>query len=225
MHRSGVNLQEQFLNISRQMEDDFIYPTTVAECSSMLRTEAAKLQTIIHDHHNHRQNERATQIAALNATGIPQDKAKATILRLIQVAEDISTVHRKIETQMKRSNRESITRVEMPLDSAENPRTCTQWKVVDVPPSEVLNILQQCKSVHFGQAHGSPFTVDPLIGTFGYGCTLAARQVLNGNFDFDTITDTSVAAILKHLTQQQVCQQDTIKPEISLSAFTSKLKS
>jgi hypothetical protein len=85
----------------------------------------------------------------------------------------------------------------VPIDPSENPRTCTQWKVVDVP-SEGLEVLQQRNQVHFGQAHGSPsFAVDPLVRTFGYGgCIMVARQALNRNFDFDTITDTSVTAIL-----------------------------
>ena len=126
---------------------------------------------------------------------------------------------------MKRSTRESITRVEVPVDPLDNPRTCIQWKVVDVPP-EVLYVLQERNRVHFGQAHGSaPFTIEPLLGTFGYGgCTMAARQVLNGNFDFDMITDTSVSTILKHMKQQNARQRHAIRPEISLSSFISKLK-
>ena len=221
MHRTGVNSQAQLVHIREQLEYDFINRTTVAECSSILRAEASKLRTIIHEHHNHRHNERATQIAALNASGLPQDKAKAKVLRQLEVAEFISSVHRKIKTQMKQSVRERITRVEVPIDPLDNPRTCTQWKVVDVP-SDVLDVLQKRNRVHFGQAHGSPFTIDPLVGTFGYGGTsLAARQVLNGNYDFDTITDTSVAVILKHLKQQTVRHQHAIRPEISLQAFVS----
>ena len=53
---------------------------------------------------------------------------------------------------------------------------------------------------------------------------MAARQVLNGNFDFDMITDTSVSTILKHMKQQNARQRHAIRPEISLSSFISKLK-
>jgi hypothetical protein len=123
------------------------------------------------------------------------------------------------------STRDSITRVEIPSNPSDDPKTCTQWKVVDVP-SEVLEVLQKRNRIHFGQAHGTPFTVKPLVGYFGYsGCTLAGRQVLNGNFDFDTVTDTSIAAILKHMKKQNACQRHAIRPEITLSAFQSKLKS
>lgn len=167
MHHTGINLQEQIFQIGRQIEAHFIHPTTVPECSSKLRSAATELREIIRNHHDHRQQERATQIAALNATGLPRDKAKATVLRQLETAESISSVHRKIKLQMKKSVRESITRVEVPINPSDNPKTCTQWKVVDVP-SDVLDVLQKRNRVHFGQAHGSPFPIDPLVGSFGY---------------------------------------------------------
>lgn len=225
MHRNRIDLNEQVLSIGRQIEPDFIHPATVSECSQMLRAAAKELQEIVRHHHTHRHNERTNQIAALNATGIPRDKAQARILTQIQKAESISSVHRKIETQMTSAKNQSITRVEIPVNPTDNPKTCTEWKVVDIP-SEVLEALQTRNRRHFGQAHGTPFTIEPLRGSFGYhGCTLAGRQVLHGNFDLESVTDRNAATILRHMQQQRERQSHPIRPEIDIAAFHSKLKS
>jgi ribosomal silencing factor RsfS len=225
MHRNKIDLNEQILTIGWQIEEDFIYPVTVAECSQMLRAAAIELRKIVRDHHTHRHNDRANQIVALNATGIPSDRAKAKVLSQIHKAESVSAVYRKIKTQMKSARTQSITRVEVPANPADNPKTCTDWKVVDVP-SEVLYALQERNRRHFGQAHGTPFTVDPLVGTFGYtGNTLASRQVLNGNFDLTSVEDPSAATILKHMRISPDQQARPIQSVIDIDSFRSKLKS
>ena len=126
---------------------------------------------------------------------------------------------------MKATRTQSITRVEVPVNPADNPKTCTDWKVLDVP-SEVSSALQERNRSHFSQAHGTPFTVEPLAGTFGYkGNTLAGRQVLNGNFDAESIGDPSAASILKLLRKPLDRSTHPIRPEIDLNSFREKLKS
>lgn len=230
MHRTRIDLNEQVLHLGRQIKTDFIYPTTVSgECSQMLRTAATELREIVKVHHTNRHNDLVAQIAALNATGLPSNISKAAILIQLQKAESISAVHRKIKgAQMKSTAHQSITRVEIPSDPSDDPKTCHEWKVVDVVPSEVLEVLQNRKRIHFGQAHGTPFTIEPLSGSFGYtGCNLAGHQVLHhGNLDLQSIADPSAAAILRLMRKQQARQAHPICPEIDiLQFFLSKLKS
>jgi hypothetical protein len=93
-----------------------------------------------------------------------------------------------------------VTKVEVPVDEQEDPKQCQHWKVVDIP-SEVLEQLQSRNRKHFGQAHGTPFTVDPLVGTFGYsGINAMANQVLEGEYIPEAGTDDkNVKAILSHM--------------------------
>ena len=201
MHRTRIDLNDQVLRIGRQIEPDFVHPTTVAECSKTLREAVKHLRTIVQAHHTNRHEDRALQIAALNATGLPSDRSKAKILTQLQKAGSISAVHKKIKSQIKPSTQQSVTTVEVPTNPSDNPKTCTSWKVIDMP-SEVSDALQMRNRTHFGQAHGTPFTIEPLTGSFGYtGCTLAGWQVLNDNFDLQRVEDPGAATILRHMRQ------------------------
>ena len=92
-----------------------------------------------------------------------------------------------------------MTKVEVPVNQHDDPETCQHWKVVDIP-SEVLDHLQRRNRKHFGQAQGSPFTIDPLTEQFGYsGLTATANQVLDGTYIPADGTDESVQAILSHI--------------------------
>lgn len=225
MHRTKINLNEQVLRLGRQIEPDFIYPTTVSECSQLLREAKKTLRDIGQERHTNRHNDSAIQIAALNATGLPSDRSKAIILTQLQKTETISAVHKKIKAHMKSSSHQSITRVEVPINPSDNPKTCTAWKVIGVP-SEVSEVLQKRNRTHFGQAHGTPFTIEPLAGSFGYsGCTLAGRQVLHGNFDVQSVEEPSASTILRHMKKPHTHRAYPIHPEIDLDSFVSKLRS
>ena len=187
MQRTHVDLNEQVRRISDYMSEDFVYPATVAECSQRLRQAVHEVAQLAKDHDKHREKERVIQIAALEATGDPFDRAHAIKLRQIQKVESSRAVHCKIKNQMKSSNYQSVTRVEVPANPDEDPKRCAHWTVVDVP-TDVLETLQRRNRKHFGQAHGTPFTVDPLVGILGYGGgTAEASDVLEGNFDCDSI--------------------------------------
>ena len=225
MHKNRIDLTDQIRAIGRDIEDDFIHPTTVAECSQLLRKASRDVYHIVEEHHQHRETERNIQIATLEATGKPADNNHARILRILKKAESIQMMFKKLRNQLNPAERQSVTRVEVPVNEQEDPKQCQHWKVVDIP-SEVLEHLQRRNRKHFGQAYGTPFTIEPLVGQFGYsGISATATQVLDGEYTPAEGSDDNVNAILAHMAKKN--QQDRIKlqSEIQREAFISKLKS
>jgi hypothetical protein len=58
-------------------------------------------------------------------------------------------------------------RLEIPLRPDTDPKQCNDWQIIDVP-SEIVNQLKKRNQLHFGQAHGTPFTVPPLLDQLGF---------------------------------------------------------
>jgi hypothetical protein len=96
----------------------------------------------------------------------------------------------------------------------QNPKTCTKWRQLDVP-TEILHHLQQRNRLHFGQAHGSPFTVSPLVDQLGFcGEGKVADDILNGSYDA-TDTDENVAFFIQYLQQSAEMAAIETHPTIS----------
>ena len=74
-------------------------------------------------------------------------------------------------------------RIEVPAQDNQDPKQCQEWRSIDIP-TEVLAHLQTRNRKHFGQAHGTLFTIPPLSDDFGYcGDTLEADALLEGRYD------------------------------------------
>jgi hypothetical protein len=89
------------------------------------------------------------------------DKETAQRLRRMHKAEDVIAVTTKLQNVRGKNLHSGVVRLEIPLHDADDPKTCTQWQQIDVP-SEIVRLLQERNRLHFGQAHGAPFTVLPL---------------------------------------------------------------
>jgi hypothetical protein len=103
----------------------------------------------------------------------------------------------------------------------ENPRTCTDWKTID-DPSEMEFYLQMRNRRHFGQAHGTPFTVSPLSQDINWSATSPdSEKILSGEYSPDCDD------LLDGLIQSFQCKDDNapiIPPELSLKELTSRIK-
>jgi hypothetical protein len=98
----------------------------------------------------------------------------------------------------------------------------TEWKQIDVP-TEVLLYLQRRNRAHFGQAQGTPFTVQPLIDVLGYrGDRDASHQILNGTYD-TTQLNQNVALLVKHLKQTEAMAALETKSTITEAENVTKL--
>lgn len=95
----------------------------------------------------------------------------------------------------------------------------------DVPPPEVVrHCLQEQNRHHFGQAHGTPFTIPPLSDQLGFtGTSKAQGEMLKGTYDTSPHPP-SVQLLLSHLQHTQEMAEDTSRPTISENNFIRKLK-
>jgi hypothetical protein len=86
----------------------------------------------------------------------------------------------KLQSLRSTRQRGGITRLEVPENPDDDPKTCVHWKVIDVP-SEILHHLIQRNRKHFGQAQGTPFPVPPLSNNLEFtSMTPSGALILNG---------------------------------------------
>jgi hypothetical protein len=120
---------------------------------------------------------------------------------------------------------QSITRIEIPLHPQEDPKRCTDWQIIDVP-SEVVHQLQSRNRLHFGQAHGTPFTVPPalvdLLGFSGDG-DKSDNILRKGSEDYPDL-DENVKLLLDHLKMTTEMAQLQSYPSITEEECVGKLK-
>jgi hypothetical protein len=114
--------------------------------------------------------------------------------------------------------RKGVTSVEIPVHPDSDPKTCTEWQTIDVP-SEVVEHLQKRNRTHFGQAHGTPFTVPPLSSDLGFcGDTSGTDNILNGRYDASGL-HANVKLLLTHLKHVEAIIQEPTFPTISEAEF------
>lgn len=198
-------------------------PATVQECSTRLREAKRAVKEIVDKSVQHRDQERRERIKELSSSLCKNDKEQGKILRRLQKAEDIKQLFKKLKVLRDPHQRQGVTRIEIPLQSGEDPKECEEWQQVDVP-TEVLYHLQQRNRTHFGQAQGSPFTVAPLVDQLGFcGDGSSTEDILKGEFD-TTGLDDNVAMLIQHM--QQTEEMAAIESDIPISEqeYIGKLK-
>jgi len=215
-----------------ELDYDITVPESAAECSKALKQAKAHVREIIERSYTTRESEREQQIAHLESelqnlrsTGDTKSKKKKlTILRNLKKAEAMKRLFQKLQRLRQTHVRGGITRLEVPNDPNADPKTCTQWKVIDIP-TEILSQLQQRNQKHFGQAQGTPFTVPPLSDDLGFtSMTPSGQLILNGQYDAAHL-DASVQLLIQHLEYNARAETHRCKPSINYEAFEGKLKS
>ena len=204
-------------------------PTNINECSVALRNAKREVREIVERSFATRETERDEQIAKLEAEieasrGKPTKnmKAKLIILRNLRKAEAIKRMFQKLQTLRQTRKRGGITRLEVPYNPSDDPKTCTHWKVIDVP-TEILDQLQRRNQKHFGQAHGTPFTTPPLSDDLGFtSMTPSGTLILNGQYDVAHL-DESVQLIISQLRTNMRAQDTQVHPSITYGDFVNKL--
>jgi hypothetical protein len=89
-------------------------------------------------------------------------------------------------------------------------------------PDEITQYLKARNQRHFGEATGTPFTQAPLAELITWQAdTDTAELILQGAYTNDELDDIT-QLLLKHC--QSVSTPDAIKPELTLTEFTAKLK-
>jgi hypothetical protein len=221
--RTGLEYRSRNSDTHMYWEPPLVVPNTYKECSSLLRTAKLEVRDIVSQSFERRDNERRQRLQGLDASANAHDKATAVRLRKIQKAEDLNQLFRKLRAAQISGIRQGVTRVEIPKHSEEDPKTCTEWIQIDVP-TDVLRLLQERNRAHFGQAHGTPFTVPPLSEHLGFrGDGTYGQQILSGKYDMSECKE-DVQLLLQHLKQVDEVHQLPSRPTILPEEFESKLK-
>jgi hypothetical protein len=96
--------------------------------------------------------------------------------------------------------------------------------MIDIP-SEIVENLQKRNRRHFGQAQGSPFTIDPLATDLGFcGDSPNADNILAGQYPIDSNFSDSVNLLLHHLQITHEIALLATYPTVSHEEFQGKLK-
>lgn len=180
--RTGFPYQQDLQTI-QEMAPTQEVPSSATQCSRL--PWKAKLEVRLIENHSftRRDEERKQRLLSFDKSTMKADRATAKVLRRLKKAEDLNDLFSKLKRVRATNPRTGVVRLEIPLHPAEDPKSCSEWTQVDIP-SDVLRLLQSRNRLHFGQAHGTPFTIPPLSDVLGYtGYGEAQQQMLTGTFN------------------------------------------
>ena len=198
-------------------------PDNVASCSKLLREAKQHVKEIVAESVQRRDDELARKLKHLEQSESNADRDAARKLRRLRKAEDIKNLFKKLKYVRTKEERRGVTRLEIPKDPTDDPKTCKEWKQVDVP-TEILELLQTRNRLHFGQAHGTPFTVPPLSSHLGFdGDSKYGDQILNGTYD-SSAQDAHAKLLLRYLHGIHSITDISKNIAISEDEFRDKLK-
>ncbi|KAI2490869.1 hypothetical protein MHU86_23692 [Fragilaria crotonensis] len=221
--RTGYDHSEILTTELAKLDNPVELPTTVKECSTALRTAEAKVREIVAESYQRRDQERRKRIEALEQSQNKADKKRAKILRRLKKAEDIKELFRKLKHVRIKKKHQGVTRIEIPLHPNDDPKSCTEWTQVEIP-TEILRLLQERNRKHFGQAHGTPFTVPPLSDDLGFrGDGPLSEEVFQGTYASHDLDD-NVRLLISHLEHVREMADTPSFPTISDDEFCSKLR-
>ena len=153
----------QLINEARQlMPVTWEPPISLQQSSQQWRNEKKTAAKIASDSINIRGKEMKERIKALEQSCSATDKELATMIRRLKRSEDLKRLWQKLKVVRQKAQSSGVVRLEIPTNPGADPKQCTDWQMVDVP-TEIVQHLQTRNRKHFGQAHGTPFTVPPLV--------------------------------------------------------------
>ena len=210
---------------------DFPLPTTIRATMLSLRLAHQDLQDTIKEHSEVRKAELKEKIDEAARKG---KKTRAKILRAIKKTEDNQRTYNILRAMKRRGNEsQRIDRIEIPsswpspsqpitsLDQLEDPKTCSDWRLV-TDPDEVEHYLMIRNRLHFGQAEGTPFTRPPLIDELDWAATTpVAETLLQGQY-----TQRSIVPDCDDLLQActSKAKLDQLPAELTRAEFRGKIK-
>ena len=224
MHRTGLDHSDIITKDMTSFGLTMELPTSKQQCNSMMRETQSEIEKIVAQSYQQRDQERDLRIQELDKSIKTADKTHARLLRRLKRNERVKRVCEKIKVARTKGQHNGVTRLEIPCPPSADPKSCTEWQTVDIP-SEIVEHLQRRNRQHFGQAHGSPFTINPLATDLGFsGNTLQAEAILRGQYEIAPSISDSVHLLIQHLQMtHEIASMDTY-PTVSLEEFKGKLK-
>ena len=206
-------------------------PVDLAGAKAMLQQFESKLQSMCSQSENIRKDELTAKANMAEDQG---DDVKARAIRTINKSERHIQTWKTLKFMSNQGQTQQLDRIDIPsswLDSdatigtsaiLEDPKQATNWTTVD-DPIKIEHYLMLRNYQHFGQAHGTPFTIPPLSEWVDWTATSPASEaILIGTFT----TDIGISDICKRLLHH--CQNrtgnDTIPALLTEEEFRGKLR-
>lgn len=205
IRRTRLNVHGQIATIQAETGNDFLLPTTIKQCRKDLRTAQAQVRKIARESFDTRIKEMENRILMLEMGANKSDKAKAKILKHIRKAEELRKMFLKLGNLRNGKAKGTMSRLEVPVDPAENPKTCKNWRTVDLP-EEIVEYILQRNVAHFGQARG-PWTEPPLCEEVDFtASTITTELILDGEYDASQLNEIT-QLMIKHMKREEEPQE------------------
>jgi hypothetical protein len=142
MMRTGIANHDTVQNEWSTIGGDDILPSSLRECSTLLRITKKEIMEIVSTSFQRREQERQQLIVSLMNSGKPRDQEQATRLRNLQKSEAIKQLFQKLKSLQLVRQKSGVTCIEIPSPPTADPKTCTDWVQIDIPTEVVFHLLQ-----------------------------------------------------------------------------------
>ena len=208
-----------------------ILPETQRECEDLLHQKMNDLREL--EKHS-LEIRHAEMEAKANEASSSGNKGMKKHLDAIRITEAHVAMYRKIKAIRGKFHKSGFTSIEVPTswppahtpledlpDALPDPKTATEWKTIDLP-DEIVYYLLTRNRLHFGQAHGTPFTPPHFTRKINWkASTDSAELILHGDYSQMELTDLQTL-LLKHCQSPQI---DALSPDLTEEEFISKFRS
>ena len=221
--RTGMDMTTIIDEQNAALIEPIDLPTTQQACLQAIRVAKNEIMDNVAQCINLREAEFKNKIKRLEMSSKKSDAALAVLLRRMHRVEEIKRLFAKLRAARVKGDRRGVVALEIPVHPESDPKTCSEWRTIDVP-SEIVEQLQIRNRKHFGQAHGSPFTVPPLADDLGFcGDRESADAILNGQYDSSPFQE-NIQLLLQHLRLTEEMIQAESYPTITEKEFRGKLQ-
>ena len=215
---TGINCEHHI----NQLQDELLIPLDLKLPLSQLHKQKTKaseeLNKIIKTAGANRKQHLRNLLANYENEG---KEAEAKRIQRIINAEELRDMHAKLRGLRKDKKKSKLRRIIIPTDPEANPKTATDWTVLDQKEVVEKTIINR-NIKHFGQAKGTPFTVTPLEETVDFSASSATSDyILEGNFTDEELSDITNQVMQK---LQQVDCLNTQTNMITMEEFIDKFK-
>ena len=167
-------------------------PDTLEDCRQCLTEHLKLLRATEKEERRSQPNRKKHQenlIKRYTDSDTPHSKEMVKIMQRMIRAEATAAVYQQCAHARGLSKEGGLSYVEVPVDPAEDPKQCQDWKRVD-DPVEVEEAIRNRLKKHFSQAKDCNLTSEPFDTTmlFTAACD-KAEQILTGTFDTTGLDD------------------------------------
>ena len=152
-----------------------------------------------------------------------QDPIKKKAAERIAKAEEMKELHAKLRfiSNNGESKTAGLTRLEVPKDPGQDPKSCSDWMVVDTP-EEITRFLLERNKKHFSQAQGTPFTLSPFNVQVDFGATTESCELmLSGDYTNEDVDDLT-SLVIQHF--QNVTEIDILPKSLTEKEMLDKYR-